>query len=148
MANQLKTLLSNVLKNQNNPKIKLITNWNQIIGQLKGHVSLEKILKNGTIILGVESSSWMHELNMFSNVLIKNINKHLEDQIVKKIRFKLISKEKNIKIKNYKKNTKIKNKINLNLNLNIRQEKALEKIKDPELTFQLKNYLEKCQNYD
>lgn len=144
MATHIKNIISEVITQEENWQLNLITHWSDIIGDLKAHASLEIISKTGTIVIGVDNSSWMHELSMLSNILIKKINKYLKQDVIKKIRFKLTEKN-NQKIR--KKIKEVKKFELKKIELNARQERALTKIKDPELNEQLVKFLQKCQNY-
>jgi len=143
MAKHIKNLLGSFLQRDDNWQGFLIANWNNIVGNLKDHVSLEYI-KGDTIILGVNNSSWMNELYMLSDMLKDKINAKLEKPYIQKIRFKFRDKReiKNFSYANVKKNILVVQKIKLNF----RQEKALERLslKDKELSLSLENYFYRC----
>ena len=116
----------------------LIKDWSKIFGKLKDKVRLERAYKH-TIVLGVADSSWMHELNLLSNILIDKINNHLQEPLVKKIRLKISE----IKPK---KKPPSKNKIEIKeVKINNKEILALKKITDKELAKELKNFLIKCK---
>ena len=118
----------------------LIRDWDLIFGKLKDKVKLEKAY-NDTIILGVSNSSWLHELNLLSNVLLTKINDHLKKPLVKKIILKIASK------KELKKKI-ITDKITLKvIRFKENELKALDKLADKELAENMKNFLIKCKQH-
>lgn len=149
MANHIKNILDTLLNKEANWQAFLISNWQTIIGNLKNHVCLERVYED-TIILGVNNSSWMHELYMLSDMLKQKINSHFKKPHIQKIRFKLINKKefhstlsKSISGKSYQ-NNGLKTIPTEKIKLNFQQERALDKIKDKELSEFLKIYLQKC----
>jgi hypothetical protein len=140
MTKEIKTLVSNFLNINSNWQIHLISNWDIIIGKLKDNATLEKIDRD-TLIISVTNSSWLQELYLLSNILIKKINNKLPYPYVKRLRFKLCEK------KTFKTRKKIENKIITlkNTKLTKREEIALEKITDQELSLELKKFLIKCK---
>lgn len=124
----------------NSWQIKLLKEWNLIIGDLKTKVQIEKI-NNDCIFLIVSDACWMQELYLLSNLIINKINFRLGEPRIKFIRFKQ-AKLKSFNNANEKKNKnfeKIKN-----INLNSLELNALKKINDPQLSNVLKNFLIKC----
>src|SRR3990167_1727012 len=114
----------------------LLRDWDKIFGKLKNKIRLEEI-KRGTIVLCAYDSTWLHELNMLSEVLLQKINSHLPEPNIKKIKLKLCAK-KACKIEEKKPDKK-----NIQVNLRPHELKALKKIDDPELAIQLKQYLKR-----
>ena len=139
MTKELKSILSNYVNQNKNWEIYLISNWKDIMGKLKEHATLEKVEKD-TLIISVTSSSWLQELYLLSNVLIKQINSKLPAPYVKKLKFKLEQKKK-FKTREKKDIKKLK----FDIKLSQREEFALKKIKDEELSNQLKKFLIKCK---
>lgn len=139
MAMHIKNLLQHFITKEDNWRGYLMANWSTILGTLKDHVSLEKIYDD-TIVLGVNNSSWMHELHMLSGMLINKINQHLPEPRIKKIRFKFIEKKEQKKFKRFERRYLPEIKITLN----VRQEKALSQLKDEQMSEYLTKYLAKC----
>lgn len=139
MAKHVKELLPSILPKPESWKLRLLQEWDSIVGDLKIQVRLEKIQKD-TLILGVSNNSWMQELYCLSDVLIKKINAKLDQPHVKKLRFKCSSIKKNHTI------TITKTEIPFReIPLTFSQKKALEKIEDLHLQQALKNFLMRCQ---
>ena len=82
----------------------------------------------------------MQELYLLSPILLKKINKKLETQCFKRLRFKQVD------VKIYKKIEKQKpiDYKNIVVTLTNKEEKALEKIKDAGLSTALKDFLVRC----
>jgi len=140
MTKQIKDLLQDIFKDINNNdswKIYLLTNWNSIVGNLSSKVKLEKIFED-TLVISVYNSSWMQELFLLSNVLIKNINSKLDKPRIKHLRFKLADRIKE------KKAIEKKIEIEKVIYLNSEELTALKKIEDPELSESLKKFLIRC----
>lgn len=144
MATHIKNLLKSFLHHDTNWQGYLIANWTTIIGNLKDHVSLEKI-QDDTIILGVNNSSWMHELYMLSGMLKDKINAQLQKPYVQKIKFKFTDKKKFEEKRSYKRQESTE-QVSTKITFTLRQEKALQKIqeKNKDLASSLENYFYKC----
>lgn len=143
MVVHIKDVVQKVVANQNSNswQINLLTNWNSIIGGLKTKVKLEKI-QDDTLILGVYDSSWMQELYLLSNVIIKTINSKLDQPRIKHIRFKRAE----WKNENKEQIKEIKKAHSKKIELSSRELFALKKIRDPQLSEALKNFLIKCRS--
>lgn len=139
MTKEIKNIISTILSGQDDWKIKLIQNWPEIIGQLNSKVILEKI-NHDSLVIGVYDSCWLQELYLLSPILLKKINIKLETQCFKRLRFKQVD------AKIYKKIEKQKpiDYKNIVVTLTNREEKALEKIKDADLSIALKDFLVRC----
>ena len=140
MAENIKNVLHSVFSKQNNWKIKLLQNWPQIMGKLKHKVRLEKI-NHDSLVLGVYDSCWLQELYLLSPILLKKINQKLENKTFKKLHFKQVGIKKNKKTKKGLIKEEI---IHTKTKLTQHEEKTLQKIKDPDLSEALKNFLLKC----
>jgi hypothetical protein len=132
-------ILDQLFKQYGDWKIYLMANWPHIIGNLKNHVTLEKVV-NDTVILGVNDSTWMQELYMLSPVLINKINQALDKPHIKYVRFRLQTKKKTCT----RQQTKQLHTTMQRHTLNYREKKALGKITDHELCDALENFLNKC----
>ena len=137
MTKNIKDLLNHFIDSENDWKIKLFKDWPNIIGNLNNQVKIEKIEGN-TLILGVYSSSWMQELYLLSNILLKKINESIGKPKIKRIVFKQTQKPVIIK------KTFVKKRTYKKVILTNKEIQTLEKIKDPELKLELKNFLIKC----
>jgi len=119
-------------------KINLIKNWPTIIGSMHDKVSLHKI-QSTNIVLGVHDSSWMQELYLLSKLILKKINKNLEEPRILTLRFQCIEKKvRTIKAK--PKSVFIPKKITLKPQENL----ALKNINDPQLSDALQGFLQRC----
>lgn len=143
MSKSIKDILPLIIGSQDNWKIKLLNNWNVIWGNLSSKVHLERIDKQ-QLIIGVHDSCWMQELHMLSHLLLHTINKTIGSEHIKQLRFKKVEK----KQKNQSINTKtLVNKetiIQSSRNLNTKEQSALNRIKDPQLSTALKQFLIRC----
>lgn len=144
MATHIKNLLKTFLHHDTNWQGYLIANWSTIIGNLKDHVSLERI-QGDTIILGVNNSSWMHELYMLSGMLKDKINAQLQKPYVQKIKFKFTDKKKFEEKQPCKRQERLEPTVK-KIAFTLRQEKALQKIheKNKDLASSLETYFYKC----
>jgi hypothetical protein len=142
MARSLKNLLHGVFKNEN-WKVKLLSEWDTIVGNLADKMRLEKI-DDQTLFIGVYQSSWMQELYLLSNVLKKTINDHLGYNHVKHLRFKYASKK--IITKQPVKKTIPQLKPRKPITLSGQEQQALGVIKDPELKQALHGFLSRCHH--
>ncbi|BDC34924.1 hypothetical protein Noda2021_08820 [Candidatus Dependentiae bacterium Noda2021] len=77
MTTPIKNILNTLFDNNNTWQLRLLANWDDIIGHMQTKVQLLKILDD-TLILGVVDACWMQELFLLSNLLIKTINQNLD----------------------------------------------------------------------
>jgi|SRR3990172_9486483 len=139
MTKEIRSILPNILQNNNNWKIQLLSNWPTIIGPLSTKVQIEKI-EDATIVLAAEDSCWLQELYLLSPLLLKTINETLDQPRIKHLRFKAAGIKKIKKIIKDEKKTPDK-KVRP---LAAHEHKALEKIKNPQLQQALKDFLIRC----
>lgn len=118
----------------------LASHWPDIMGNLTSIVSLEK-LYGTTLILGVYEQSWIAELHMLSNVIIKTIHEHIKGIRIEKIIFKYVQKTK--KEKQEKKKHLPAHEFAVNLTS--QEHHALRHIKDSELKEYLTHFLLSCK---
>lgn len=139
MPKTLAALLPHVLKTDADWKYHLLRNWSDILGPLASKVQLKKVY-NDTLILGVQDSCWMQEMHLLSPVLLKTINKTLDQPYIKQVRFTLVGTPKK------KKEEKIAppKKVAQRVRLTPTEKRALEKIGDDGLRQALKNFLVRC----
>ena len=141
MPTDLSSLMHAALPKQNSWQLILIKNWKEIIGTLSQHVRLEKIY-DSTIVLGVYDTHWMHELYMFSNILLDKINDALEEPKVTHIRLRKVNRPPLKK----KKPAISKPSAAKPIELSTKEQKALASIEDEDLTRVLKTFLVRCHN--
>lgn len=139
MTTPIKNILNTLFDNNNTWQLRLLANWDDIIGHMQTKVQLLKILDD-TLILGVVDACWMQELFLLSNLLIKTINQNLDQPRIKYLRFKTVG------IKKVKKrdNAPARNVPLKEVSLSTKEERALQKIEDPILENALKQYLIRC----
>lgn len=140
MAKNIKDLLPTLLKSSDNWKLTLLSSWPTILGPLSSKIHLEKI-QNDTLILGVQDSCWIQEFYLLSPILLKTINKTLDQPRIKHLRFKTIGirKCKVVKLQNKEE------KQTLKVTLTEAECNALKRLKDPQLREVLKKFLIRCQ---
>ncbi len=136
----IKSLLDKTFGNSTSWQLKLAAQWPDLVGNLANIMSLEKIY-GGTLIVGVYEQSWIHELYMLSDMIIKTINKELEGAKIEKIQFKLATKKEVVVPKKSYASTPQQ----YDIRLNTREELALNIIKDLELREVLKSFLISCK---
>lgn len=138
----MKTLgdfLPSVMTGSESWKMQLLRAWPTVLGDLTPLVSLEKI-DEPVLVLGVQDSCWLQELYMLSPLLIKMINKNLDQPRIKALRFttrgtKNVAPEKK----------KVERLVKPAIPLNQREQTALEKISDVQLKEALQGFLKRCQ---
>ena len=138
MAKQLKDFLPPLIQNNDTWQLKLLSNCDTIIGNLKNKVRLEKI-QNDTLVLGVYDACWMQELYLLTPLLLTTINQNLDQPRIKHLRFKR-SVAKKAQAKSAVKPQKVEPKIHLTP----KQKAALEQIEDPQLARALHDFLIRC----
>jgi hypothetical protein len=90
VANSIKDCLLNIIPREHAWKITLFQNWENIIGNLKTKVIIEKI-KDDILFLGVTHPAWAQELHLLSPMLKTKVNTCLGQEKIKSIRIKLVS---------------------------------------------------------
>lgn len=139
MPHDIKKLVHTILHTDANWKVQLLRDWQNILGNLGTKVHLEKI-HDDTLVLGVSDSCWMQELYMLSHLLINKINQRLDRPRIKKLRFKTVGDQPRMQYKPTPKQEYVVK----NITLNPTEQRALEKIKDPQLQDALKGFLIRC----
>jgi hypothetical protein len=143
MADGLHTLMQAILPQQQGWELYLTKHWKEIIGNLSQHVRLEKTYET-TVVLGVYDTHWMHELYLFSNILLDKINAALEEPTVTHLRFKKVNRP----VVRKKSSSQYKAYQAPAIELTTKEEKALSEVSDPELTDVLKNFLIRCHRQE
>jgi len=139
VAIPVKNLLHSFFK-QESWKVKLLSEWESIVGNLASKMILEKI-ESTSLVIGVYESCWLQELYLLSSVLINTINKHLDKPRIQNIRFIHATPKQIIKKKNDEPKILTKQPP---LCLSHREEEALSKIKDKQLKEALHKFLGRC----
>ncbi len=139
MAQPIKNLLTTLIKPKHSWHIQLLSSWDSTLGKLSSKVRLEKI-DDDTLVLGVYDSCWMQELYLMTPMLIATINKKLDQPYIKHLRFKRVVA---------RKHTPQPVVLTLPPNhqevtLKPTEYAALEKIKDPQLSMALQQFLIRC----
>lgn len=63
--------------------------WDDAVGKPIAMNAKPDSFKDGILIVNVSSSSWIHQLKFLETEMISNINKQLDQPIVRQIRFKI-----------------------------------------------------------
>lgn len=121
-------------------KIRLLNEWETIVGSLHSKMRIEKVEEH-TLIIGVYHSAWLQELYGLSSVLKQSINKHLGNSYIHIIKFKQATKAQPQEKKVAQMETFIYNKL---VFLDENQKTALSKLKDIELQNALHHFLSRC----
>lgn len=140
MAIPVKNLLHSFFQ-QESWKVKLLSDWEAIVGNLASKMVLEKI-NNNSLTIGVYESCWLQELYLLSSVLINTINKHLDKPRIETVRFVHATERQTKKVSQEKKPSPINKP--LSIVLSSREEEALNKIKDNDLKAALHDFLGRC----
>ena len=122
-------------------KVTLLKAWPTIIGPLKDKVILEKI-EEDLVVLGVVHPAWIQELSLLKPIILQGINDQLEKPYIKNIRIKTSSAPKKYTPKGVPREDKSFEPYILSL----KEERALESIKDTDLKKAMKLFLQRCVN--
>lgn len=140
MAIPIRNLLPLFFK-QESWKIKLLSEWKDIVGNLASKMTLKKI-ESTFLIIGVYESCWLQELYLLSSVLITTINNHLDKPRIRTIRFVHATQtQSSEKKETITLPTTIKQPPVI---LSHKEEEALQKIKDKTLKEALHSFLSRC----
>lgn len=142
MPRPLADFMQHILGTQETWQIKLLQQWETIIGNLKTRVHLLKI-QNDTLILGVPDLCWMQELYLLTPLLLQTINQHLDMPRIKNLRFKAAGTPEDKKRITKKLPPPPPRKI---IPLSRDEEKALAVLTDPDLALAIQDYLQRCKN--
>ena len=139
MAVLIKDLVKSFIHQKKDWKIDLLYQWPEIIGPLGDKVRIEKIYDN-LLILGVFHPCWLQELSLLSPLLLQTINKKLNHNHIKQLRFQHVCIKKNIQKKQIKNNDCQKKSVRLTYE----DEYTLKKITDHALRDALKAFRIRC----
>jgi len=141
MSKSIKDILPHIIGPQGCWKIRLLSNWSAIWGNLSSKVHLERIEKH-QLVIGVHDSCWLQELHMLSHLLLHTINKVLGTEQIKRLRFKKIEKRQQPMVKPERQPSVPYT--HSPVILNQKEQSALKLIKDPQLSSALKQFLVRC----
>ena len=68
---------------------RVVVDWDSVVGDSVSRHARAVHIEYGTLIVEVESPSWMHHLKMQEGDLRARINRHFGEEIVRQIRFRL-----------------------------------------------------------
>ncbi len=140
MTFHIKTFLSPLLQSsQQSWKITLLNKWPEIMGNLARHVSIEKIHAD-CIVLGVQNSSWLQELYLMGPTILETINQNLDHPRFKTVRFK---QKGSTPVRKKKPERHVAPKT-IQISISSREQRALDRITDPELKEVLHSFLVRC----
>lgn len=141
MANHIRSLLAPFLQTKKTDwKVKLLNEWDTIMGPMAHNVTIIKIYDD-TVILGVYDSSWLQELYLLSNIIIENINQKLDSARINQLRFKQI---KRTGTPSSGKNSSAYQHDTTPITLTSIEQKALDRIDNESLRVVLKSFLVRC----
>lgn len=63
--------------------------WDEAVGRPIAMNAKPDSFNNGTLMVNVSSSSWIHQLKFLEKDMISNLNRQLDQVIVKQLRFKI-----------------------------------------------------------
>jgi len=66
-----------------------VENWGELVGPRLARHTRAIGFRQGTLRVEVEGSAWMHELGFLKRDLIRRLNRHLEAELVRDLRFYL-----------------------------------------------------------
>ena len=66
-----------------------VVDWESVVGEAVAKHASAVHIEHGTLIVEVESSAWMHRLQMEESDLRTRINRHFGEDIIRQIRFRL-----------------------------------------------------------
>jgi len=142
MEKCLGNLLATFFQTQKNWKIKLLSQFHDIVGNdLKDHVSIIKV-NDTNIIIGVSNSCLLQELRALAPLLLTKINQSLDIPRLVAIQFKLRGYTQALGVFMTSNHDEISSKDTLTLTQNDRE--ALNKIQDKELVHVLETFRKRC----
>ncbi len=66
-----------------------LLDWESIVGDTVARHATAAYIEHGTLIVEVANSAWMHRLQMQESDLRARLNRHLGEEIIHQIRFRL-----------------------------------------------------------
>ncbi len=120
-------------------RIRIITDWPQIAGNLQERARVEKVYDD-TLILGVYDSCWMQELYLLSNMIMHKVNQYLGGKYILKIRLKYVQKQ------TFKSLSIMTEQVSEIQKLTPLEQRSLQVVADPELQVVLQKFLIRCHH--
>jgi len=143
MPKKIGKILTDIIPEQHHWKVKLLSSWDSIIGTLKDKVRIENISES-SLTLGVCHATWAQELFFLTPVLKKKINKILQEEKIKNIKFKTVGRagEKKSFMPRKKEKTQ---KNHVEHSLTIVEHSTLQDIENKELAAALEKFYIRCK---
>ncbi len=66
-----------------------VVEWDSLVDDSVSRHARAVHVEHGTLVVEVESSAWMHRLQMEESALRTRINRHFGEEIIRQIRFRL-----------------------------------------------------------
>jgi len=89
----IKEVIENFIKEKAPQNIsiqtKLLTEWPKIISKSAALKTKPVLIKDKILVVVVSNSSWLHQLTMDKNKILKKISKIADKEVIKDIRFKI-----------------------------------------------------------
>ena len=63
--------------------------WDDTVGELTGREAKPGAFRDGTLIVHVSNSVWLHHLRFLQEKMKEDLNNALEETIIKELRFKI-----------------------------------------------------------
>jgi hypothetical protein len=137
VVNLTELLKLNLTRKTDAWRVRIITDWPQIVGTLQERARVEKVYED-TLVLGVYDSCWMQELYLLSNMIMHKVNQYLGAKYVLKIRLKYVQKQ------TFKHLAVVTDQVTVCEQLTAKEKRSLQKVADPELQVALQNFLIRC----
>ncbi len=87
----LDTALNNFRSASDIDMTKIWDIWDGVAGDVISENAKPAAFRGGVLVIHVSSSVWLHQLEFLKNDLIKNLNRALDKNLIKQIRFKIAS---------------------------------------------------------
>lgn len=87
----LKSQLNTITKGRFSSSLTIQEKWLQIVGKMIAAHSQVLYIKNGSLYIGVDNSTWHNELTLMKDQIIGQIRQILPDLSIKEVRFKIRS---------------------------------------------------------
>ena len=82
-----KMLISSANNESNQDMLMIYGHWKDIVGDLIAENTTPASYKKNLLVVYVESSAWLHQLQFLKTNMIKKINSALKKDIIKDIKF-------------------------------------------------------------
>jgi len=92
---EARTVLSSVLSSygldEKIAKYQFVNSWSEIVGEEIAKRSKPDSIRNGILVIRVESSAWAQELSFHKTVILRRLEKFLgEDEMVRDLQFYVV----------------------------------------------------------